>query len=749
MFEFLFQYPRSFFAAGEIIPQTWASSEVLIGLALAAGLAIMASAWFWRSRLSPLKLGTLAILQLAIVALALAMLAQPVLEIEQIRPGDNRVVVLIDTSRSMAMSDDGQQSRLQTAAEQLEGGLLKDLAERGIEVEIRTFDGELSDWSQILDVVASDASPLADQLETALRQASQKATAGLILVSDGADNSEQVDDLRLTELGSFGLPVHSIGVGSATTPGDLQISAVNLPSSAMPNAQITADVTLQSGGAPRNSTLKVYDGDRIIAATDVNLPGNDQITQARVTLPTGGVGVRDLRFELDPAASETNLVNNSFRHTLTVAQDQPRVLYLEGEPRWEYKFARRALDDSGFLFLHGLMQTSVNKTYRQGIESPEQLENGFPTSREELYSYQAIIIGSQAAASLSLEQQQMLRDFVDLRGGSLLMLGGRASLADGGWQNTPVAEVLPVRLEAQGQPTFIRSQAEVVVTEAGQRADWLNLQLGPESIELGYDELPALADYQLVGDLKPGATSLLEVASDQGQTPLLAWQRYGRGKAFVLATGGTWRWQMQLPHQDLTHERFWQSLLREMVTEVPARVSFDTDKTWYRDSDTVRVSATVRDMDFLPAGSAEVRVQARDSSGQTQTIALRPVSGQPGQYEGEFQVANEGLVQLDLTGSLADTTLDPLRHFTRRDDGQLEFFDTRLNENMLRRISDSTGGVYARPNNTDEILDALQFSPAGVTETEWLPLWSMPVNFLLLLILKLGEWGLRRRWGRL
>ena len=749
MFEFLFQYPQSHFTAGEVLLQTWGTATQLAWAGVAALLIVLVSLWRWRARLSLPKSISLACLQLLTLALALAMLAQPVLEIEQIRPGDNRVVLLVDTSRSMAMSDDGQQSRLQAVSAQLEQGLLRDLADRGISVDIRTFDGEVSSWQQLLDVAAADATPLVEQLETQLRQASQQATAGMILVSDGADNSGDSDDIRLAELGVFGIPVHTIGVGSDSAGSDLQISAVNLPTSAMPQASITADVTLGGGSEPRSTTLKVYDGDRIIAAEDVELPGNNQLAQARISLPTGDVGVRDLRFELDAAAAETNLANNSFRHTLTVAQDQPRVLYVEGEPRWEYKFARRALDDSGFLFLHGLLQTSVNKTYRQGIESPEQLENGFPLNREELYSYQAVIIGSQEPAALSREQQQMLRDFVDLRGGSLLFLGGRSSLADGGWQNTPVADVLPVRLDELPQPSFIRSQAEVHLTEAGERANWLNLSPDQESIELGFDQLPNIADYQLVGALKPGATALLEVVGEQGQSPLLAWQRFGRGKAFVLATGGTWRWQMQLPHQDMTHERFWQAMLREMIAEVPAQVSFDTDQSWYRDSDMVRVSATVRDADFLPTGSAKVRVQARDSSGQTQTIALRQVSGQPGRYEGEFQVESEGLVQLDMTGSLGEAGLDPVRHFTRRDDGLLEFFDTSLNRDMLERISASTGGVYAQPDNTDSLIEALQFSPSGVTETQWLPLWSMPVNFLLLLLLKLSEWLLRRRWGRL
>ena len=72
---------------------------------------------------------------------------------------------------------------------------------------------------------------------------------------------------------------------------------------------------------------------------------------------------------------------------------------------------------------------------------------GFPKTREELFAYRAIILGSVEAASFSPDQLRMLADFVSKRGGGLLMLGGRRSFAEGGWAGTPVAEVLPVELD--------------------------------------------------------------------------------------------------------------------------------------------------------------------------------------------------------------------------------------------------------------------------------------------------------------
>src|SRR5690606_3260164 len=120
------------------------------------------------------------------------------------------------------------------------------------------------------------------------------------------------------------------------------------------------------------------------------------------------------------------------------------------------KFMRRAVDDNSAVRVASLLRTTPNKFYRQGVESPDELLNGFPTDAETLFKYDALIIGSYEAAALSVEQQNLIRDFVSRRGGSLLMLGGRRGLADGGWSATVVADVLPVRLANPEAPTFER-----------------------------------------------------------------------------------------------------------------------------------------------------------------------------------------------------------------------------------------------------------------------------------------------------
>ncbi len=77
-----------------------------------------------------------------------------------------------------------------------------------------------------------------------------------------------------------------------------------------------------------------------------------------------------------------------------VEENRYRILYIEGEPRWEYKFMQRALNDDPSIQLSTLLKVTPNKYYRQGIDDPDQLAEGFPTDPAELYEYDALIIGS-------------------------------------------------------------------------------------------------------------------------------------------------------------------------------------------------------------------------------------------------------------------------------------------------------------------------------------------------------------------
>jgi uncharacterized membrane protein len=153
----------------------------------------------------------------------------------------------------------------------------------------------------------------------------------------------------------------------------------------------------------------------------------------------------------------------------------------------------------------------------------------------------------------------------------LLLLGGRASLGDGGWAASSLADLLPVTLPNK-KDTFHRDPATVSLTPAGADSIITRLVEDPAANVERWKKLPYLMDYQEAGTPKPGAVVLAEMTAAGRKMPLLITENYGRGRTAVLATGGTWRWQMSQPLGTRRTRNSGSNCLRWLVTDTPGRV---------------------------------------------------------------------------------------------------------------------------------------------------------------------------------
>ncbi len=747
MFEFFFNYSRTTFDNGTLFFASGWSVGLLVALCILGIAALGFSVAQRRESLGVLKLAVLALLQGAMLSVLLVLLWRPALSTEQLRARDNAVAVVMDTSASMSYGE-GEQSRLQQAVTALDDDVLGEL-DASLGVRLYAFAETSLAIDSLEDVPAPGvATDIGEALLGVLREAGSSALSAVILVSDGADNSEQLGSERLAEIASFGVPIHTLGVGREIIDDDVELAGVRLPTDVLPGSRLSAQVSVRHAGSGE-AQLKVYDGDAILAAETLQLPDRGGVTTHSVDFDIGAAGVKDLRFTLDPLPGEPNVVNNAQYRVIEIPEERRSILYLEGEPRWEYKFIRRALDEESPIRLASLLRTTPNKFYRQGLDDATELEDGLPADREALFGYNALMIGSFEAAAFTPEQQEDIRDFVSERGGSLLMLGGLRGLGDGGWGNSVVAEMLPTQLPSAEAQSFYRGRVKARLTEAGRESLITQLDAEPETnLEL-WDELPDLADFQFLAELKPGAVTLLEAEIQGTAHPLLVHQRYGLGNVYVLATGGTWRWQMQLPSEDMRHEIFWRQLLQTLVAGVPAPVQLRADRFYYGDSTEVELRAEVRDERFETVGNADVSLTMSSAGAEPVELDMRPVPGEPGIYSATVQAEQPGVYAFEVEAMLDDESLGTAPFAVRREDGVAEHFAIQQNRPLLERVSQLTGGQYFSLDNLEDLPEAIRFSQAGIVETQVLPLWSMPINFLLLILLKAGEWLLRLYWGRL
>ena len=226
-------------------------------------------------------------------------------------------------------------------------------------------------------------------------------------------------------------------------------SSWKTPSSlpALSPVRIAAEITLRQrgyAGAKLNLTVRdVSTASQILASRPITLGADGNLQTETLMFDIGGAGAKTLQIAATPLSGEENNANNTLTRVVNVGSEPRRILYVEGEPRWEYKFIRQAEDDR-MVQIVSVVRTSENKIYRQGVTDPaKELVNGFPSTPEELFSYDGIIIGSVEAGYFTPAQHQLIHDFVDRRGGGLLLLGGEFSLADGGWGLGVIADLLP------------------------------------------------------------------------------------------------------------------------------------------------------------------------------------------------------------------------------------------------------------------------------------------------------------------
>lgn len=738
MIELFFKYPRSVFNDSEFIFASGWPLWIIAVLVLAFFVTLLVIMARRPGNMKGYQLGAIGFIQLLMLAVVLIVVWQPALVSERLLSGENAVAIMLDTSGSMTFNEGGS-TRMDQAQALLTPDSLADIANI-----YNILPYGFADNASTMDAFSilpepGTATNLGQSVLQTLRQATGASLGAVILISDGADNSGAISQAELSEIASFGVPIHSVGIGRENIPEDLELSEVLLPEKALPGTTLSARVAIRhdQGGSAR---VKVYDGDTFLTTQEIVL-GNDQnMTLAFVDIEVPEPGQLDLRFTLDPINNESNLANNTRSRVVDVEESRYKILYVEGEPRWEYKFLQRALNDDPSIQLSTLLKVTPNKYYRQGIESPEQLENGFPEERAELFNYDALIIGSLNAAELSSEQQAMIRDFVSDRGGSLMMLAGLNGLGLGGWGETVVNEILPSRLNADNA-AFVREKAPVTLTDSGRLAPMLQFSDSESENERLWAELPEIADHQQLGPLRPAATTLLGVNVEGRIQPLLVTQPYGKGQSYILATGGTWRWQMSLPVADMRHETFWRQLTRGLVANSPRPFEL----TSRVQNEEISVRAQVRDPDAEENQGLEISAVVSSENSDVVSLDLQPVAGQPGVYEASFAPNQTGLYSIEAISRVGESLVSATTTAVRYDEGQ-EIFNVRQNRSLLERISLLTGGQYWSPEQWDEIPEAISYSTAGITEQQISYLWDAPFFFLLLILLKTAEWLLRRHW---
>lgn len=699
---------------------------------------------------------TVLALRLALVAVLLFVLADPALRSMHGR-SEVFTAVLVDTSRSMAIGDvvaPGQSaaiSRIDAAKQILLGnganpGLIKGLG-KDSKVLVYGFDADERRITSVDQIKAdgefTDIFRGVHDMEAELRG---MPLASVVLLSDGGRNTGGSTEDAASILAARGVPLFTVGLGDPTPPKDYEVVSVVAPKRVRRNSEIELQVTVRHTGYPDSFNLTVSRGDTVLATQKVVPSTDTDLETVKVLFTPDQEGTATYHVAIPPAKDEKNVANNGKDFDLEIRDDRLPVLYVEGSPRMEYRFLRRALYNDPDFRLVGLLRLGNNRFYVQGENDSEAyLQKGFPTTPEQLYQFQAIILGDIESSYFTPQQLTMLQDFVKTRGGGLIMLGGVNSFGLGNYASTPVADMLPMIIQANDGP-YSDAVYKAKVSQGIGVHPVMELSLDRDENSVLWSQAPPLIGITPVAGVKPGALTLLTRESDG--KPVLAVQNYGEGRVAAFTSGGSWYWRVSVPSSVEFFEKFWRQLVRWLAVGAKERLTLDTDSSIYAPGKPVTLRSTALAKDLQPIDDANITATITDPLGNKEDVTMDWTLSEEGVYEAQYTPQDEGDYRVSVAvQGWADQK--PVEADFRVSRPTLEDADTELKEDTLKEMATIAHGRYFTFADSGQLPEEITKNVASAKLEGVKPvdreLWDTPLLFFLVFGLMTAEWIVRRK----
>lgn len=774
-------------------PETIAMIVFSGGPAAWAGvaLAVIGSTWCvlgYRRRVKHVTVRSFAPVVLRIIALALLAfcLAEPALVGEEADPGANLVAVIADNSLGMQVRD---ARAPRTRAEELkdllveaEGGESGWLSAISETFALRRFSVD-SRLRRVGDFQSlefdGDASALGQSLDSIKRRFAGRPLAGVILLSDG-NPTDEIDLSALRDLP----PVFPVVMGEDAPGFDLGIKSTAVSQTSFEDSPVTIRADVQAQGcADLTISVRLLNsaGDEIETQQFTPKSDSDSRSLRFLHRPATG-GVHFYRLEISSEQDdeeEATPVNNSRLVTLNRGSGPYRVLYLSGRPNWEYKFLNRALAQDEEVDLVGLIRIArrepkfqwrgkngvASNQLFQGLDPNDdtadtdqpvmirlntrdeyEFSSGFPRKAEDLFEYQAVIIDDLERSFFSVDQMDLLETFVSRRGGSLMMLGGVESLAEGGYENSSIGRMLPVHLENSGGGAG--SELRLDLTRDGWLSPWMRLRKSEPDERDRIASMSPFKSLNRIAAIKPGATVLANVEDQGTRRPALAAQRFGNGRVGAMMLADFWRWGFRNPENRPDMEKAWRQLIRWLIADVPERVSLKLESAG---DGAVKARIEVHDEEFESMVDARVKVgvtNADASGGELVELTATPSDTEAGVFEITFVPHESGATKVvaraeDTNGKEVGKATEGWASNGAAD----EFKRLEPNRELLQEIARATGGEVLEASQLADFADRLPKMEAPETRTWSRSLWHTPLVFLIVLGCFAAEWILRRQSG--
>ena len=691
--------------------------------------------------LSVRRRGVLMGLRFAAFLVLVLLLAQPV-RLEPAAATDAVVPVLLDQSRSMAVADVDGGPRMAAAV-----ALIRDRITPAIgaefEIELWGFGETLAPADLVSVRAEARRSDLWAALDAARTHYASRAVAGIVVVSDGGDTGGVVPQWT-------GPPVFTIGVGAPAVSRDREVLDLTVGQVVVAESVVDLSISVVGHGfGVEPFEVCVLEDGRLVRVLSVTLPADGAVV--RHVVPVSPKSETATLYTVEIPVDPTELVSeNNVRSVLVRPAGRPRrVLLVEGAPGYEHSFLKRALRDDPGLVVDAVVRKGQNDRgehtfYIKGAaERTRALASGYPATREALFKYDAVILANVEAMLLRPAQIEMTVAFVAERGGGLLVMGAR-SFESRGLHGTPLETVLPLTPRERGRAGGVGlldsadASHRIALTADGETHPIMRLGGSVAATRSRWEAAPTLGTIIPLGSPRPGAT-VLATATREGAAarPLVAIQRFGRGRTMLFTGEASWRWKMLLPSTDQTYDMFWKQTARWLAADAPEPVTLRVEGG-RAEGDTLHMDVVVADAVFAPVIDATVRVRVTDPNGDTREVSALLVAGEAGRYVAEVKPTRRGVYQVTAFAARGGVEIGRADAAVLVGGADLELTDPRRQDAVLRRVAEASGGRLLDAARLDELVGALRANAALELPTVH-DLWDTVWGFLLVVGVLSGE----------
>ena len=598
---------------------------------------------------------------------------------------------------------------------------------------------------------------LSDGIKSSIEQGKKDERVAVVLFSDGQHNSGTSPLQTAKILGNRGIPIFTVGIGSPSLPQDLAILQVKGPETVFQEARVKGEIMLKDDMPPGKSfVLKIEGGGRTLWEKSFlteqrhlrAIPYDfaiKELVQDELQRQDKQIKYSTLPLNLKVSASvvegEKDKQNNTGTLRFSANTEKPKLLLLDGRPRWEFRYLRNLFERDDKWEVNSLLGGG-DKPWNRGNDPGE-----FPPDRESLFAYQMICFGDLPPSALRTEELEWIREFVEKRGGGIIFVDGRMEqLAN--YLHTPLKPLLPVNWN--GAPLGDTPFKLRISARGSAQAPLSLVSDAKENADL-WAALPA-PHWSAAASAIPGAETLLEAVAGTRVVPALVFQRYGAGRVLYSGFDESWRWRYEVG--DLYHQKYWNQVTKWiMESPYPVQdkyVSLDSGPVTYQPGETAEIRVRVRDGQGRLLLKAKAEAQVFRDGRKVATVALEPDENQGGTFRGKTSVLLPGNYEIRVhVDGLPESDMKARTEFAVAAQGSGEMAQLNCDEELLRQLAFHSGGQYFREEEIAGLAERLQpLSQGRIVESETV-LWQSYWWFGTLVFVLTVEWFLRKRFGML